>query len=306
MIISVIVPTYKCSDSISELANRLISSMAPITEDYEIIFVNDASPDNDWEVIKILTQNEERIKGINLSRNFGQHYAITAGLVNASGDWIVIMDGDLQDRPEEIPNLYNKVQQGYDIVLAQRILRQDKLVKRLSSMLFYKIFSYLTETRQDGSVANFGIYKRTVIQAVLSMNDSIKFFPTMLQWVGFNKAFLPVRHDKRTIGDSSYTLSNLFQLAFDNLISFSNKPLLLVVKFGFFIVAMSMLAACYFLVKYLQGDIEVLGYSSLIISIWFLSGITIMILGIVGIYVGKTFEKVKNRPYYIIKEKQNI
>jgi dolichol-phosphate mannosyltransferase len=306
MILSVIIPTYKCSDSISELAHRLINSIAPITEDYEILFVNDASPDNDWEVIKILTQNHHRIKGINLSRNFGQHYAITAGLANASGDWIVIMDGDLQDRPEEISNLYNKAQHGYDIVLAQRVLRQDRLVKRLSSALFYKIFSYLTDTRQDGSVANFGIYKKTVIQAVLSMNDSIKFFPTMLQWVGFNKAFLPVQHDKRTTGNSSYSLGKLFQLAFDNLIAFSNKPLLLVVKFGFFIVAMSMLAAGYFLVKYLQGDIVVLGYSSLIISIWFLSGITIMILGIVGIYVGKTFEKVKDRPNYIIQEKQNI
>jgi dolichol-phosphate mannosyltransferase len=306
MLLSVIIPTYRCSHSIKELADRLIKTITGITKNFEIIFINDASPDSDWEVIKILTQNDHRIKGINLSRNFGQHYAITAGLVNASGDWIVIMDGDLQDRPEEIPNLYNKALQGFDIVLAQRVKRQDSFFKRLSSTVFYKAFSYLTETDQDDSVANFGIYKKSVIQAVLSMNDSIKFFPTMVQWVGFNKAYLPVQHNKRDKGGSSYTLKNLFHLAFDNLIAFSNKPLRLVVKFGFLIVTISILAASFFLIKYLNGNIAVLGYSSLIISIWFLSGIIIMILGIVGIYVGKTFEKVKDRPTYIIKEKENI
>ena len=306
MKLSVIIPCYKCSDSIKELSARLLQTLGSITQDFEIIYINDASPEDDWKIITSLAEKTPEIKGINLSRNFGQHYAITAGLENAQGDWIVIMDGDLQDQPEEILNLYNKARQGFDIVLAQRIHRQDNLFKRLSSKIFYMVFSYLTDTRQDASVANFGIYYNSVIKAVLSMNDSIKFFPTMLQWVGFKKTLLPVQHNKRNQGDSSYTLKALFQLAFDNLISFSKKPLKLVVKFGFIIVSFSVLAMAFFLIKYFKGEIAVMGYSSLIISMWFLSGIIIMTLGIVGIYVGKTFEKVKDRPTYIIKDKYNL
>ena len=303
---SVVIPTYKCSRSITELSERLIKTLEKLSSDFEIIFVNDASPENDWEVITKLSEKDNRIKGLNFSRNFGQHYAITAGLDNAKGDWVIVMDGDLQDQPEEILKLYNKAQEGFDIVLAQRINRQDNFFKRLSSFIFYKVFSYLTDTKQDSSVANFGIYKQNVIAAILSMKDSIKYFPTMSQWVGFNKTLLPVSHSKRNEGKSAYNFKSLLRLALNNIISFSNKPLKLVVKFGFAIVAFSLILALYYLIKYLLGDIIIIGYSSLIISIWFLSGINIMILGIVGIYVGKTFEKVKDRPIYIVKEKLNL
>jgi len=303
---SVVIPTYKCSSSIIKLSERLIRTLEKLSDNFEIIFVNDASPENDWEVITKLSERDERIKGLNFSRNFGQHYAITAGLDYAKGDWVIVMDGDLQDQPEEITKLYNKAQEGFDIVLAQRTNRQDKFLKRLSSLLFYKIFSYLTDTKQDSSIANFGIYEKNVITAILSMKDSIKYFPTMSQWVGFNKALLPVSHSKRNEGKSAYNFRSLLRLAFNNIIAFSNKPLKLVVKFGFAIVTISIILAVYYLIKYLLGNIVILGYSSLIISIWLLSGINIMILGIVGIYVGKTFEKVKGRPTYITKEKINL
>ncbi|WLE98291.1 MAG: glycosyltransferase family 2 protein [Candidatus Electrothrix communis] len=304
--ISIVIPVYKCSHSIYELTARLTASVSCITDDFEIIYVNDASPENDWEKIVFLSEKDMRIKGLNLSRNFGQHYAITAGLARSQGDWIVIMDGDLQDRPEEIINLYSKVQEGFDIVFAQRIDRKDTFVKRTGSFVFYKIFSYFTDTQQDPSVANFGIYRRAVINAVLLMHDNVKFLPTMLHWVGFNKTMLPVQHERRSLGKSSYSLKKLFSLAFDNLIAFSNKPLRLVVKFGFVIVLLSLLLALYFLLKYFKGDVSVLGYSSVIISIWFLSGVIIMTLGIVGIYIGKIYEKVKERPSYIVKEEVNV
>lgn len=303
---SVVIPTYKCSRSITELTERLIKTLKTLSSDFEIIFVNDASPENDWEIITELSKKDNRIKGLNFSRNFGQHYAITAGLDNAKGDWIIVMDGDLQDQPEEIIKLYNKALEGFDIVFAQRVNRKDNFLKRLSSSVFYKTFSYLTDTKQDSSVANFGIYKKNVVKAILSMKDSIKYFPTMSQWVGFNKTLLPVAHSKRNEGKSAYNFNSLLRLAFNNIIAFSNKPLKLVVKFGFVIVAFSIILALYYLIKYLLGDIIVIGYSSLIISIWFLSGINIMILGIVGLYVGKTFEKVKDRPNYIIKTKINL
>ena len=303
---SIIVPLYRCSHFIEELAERLITTLEKIDTNFEIIFVNDESPENDWEIVEIVSKKDKRIKGINLSRNFGQHYAITAGLAHASGEWIIVMDGDLQDQPEEIINLYNKTKEDYKIVFAQRKERKDSFLKKLSSKLFYYFFSYLTGTKQDSSIANFGIYHQKVINAILDMRDSIRYFPTMSQWVGFKKTKIFVKHSKRKEGKSSYNLRSLFALAFNNIIAFSTKPLKLFVKFGFFIVLISVLFAIYYVVEYFRGNINVIGYTSLIISIWFLSGIIILILGVVGIYVGKTFERVKNRPNFIVQEKINI
>jgi dolichol-phosphate mannosyltransferase len=181
--LSVVIPLYKCSAAITELTKRLEASLTAISEDYEIIFVNDGSPENDWEVVKEIAAGNTKVKGINLSRNFGQHYAITAGLANASGEWVVVMDGDLQDKPEEITKLYGKAMEGFDIVMGQRTRRKDAFFKRMFSKVFYRIFSYLTNTRQDASIANFGIYNIKAINAVLAMKDSIRYFPTLVQWV---------------------------------------------------------------------------------------------------------------------------
>ena len=216
------------------------------------------------------------------------------------------MDGDLQDQPEEIAKLFNKSQEGYDIVLGMRSERKDNWLKKSSSKVFYQIFSYLTDTEQDARIANFGIYHRKVINAILEMNDSVKYFPTMVQWVGFRKTKIAIVHAKREEGKSAYTLSTLLKLAFNNMIAFSDKPLRLTVTFGFGLTAISLLLGILTLVRYLSGQIIVSGYASLILSIWFLSGLIIAILGIVGIYVGKVFERVKDRPVYIISEKLNV
>lgn len=290
---------------IPELVNRLNFLLPNITDDYEIILVEDGCPDNSWITIEEICKNNSKVKGIKLSRNFGQHYAITCGLNAAKGDWIVVMDCDLQDQPEEIPNLLNKANEGYDIVFAQRENRQDTFLKKLSSTLFYKVFSYLTETEQDASIANFGIYNRKVIASILSMNDYIRYFPTMVQWVGFDSVKLKVKHDSRFEGKSSYTLSKLLRLAFNNIISFSDKPLRILVKLGFYISSISFLIGVFYLYQYFSGQIIVLGFTSIIITITFLSGIIILTLGLVGIYVGKTFEQSKQRPTYIIQKEIN-
>ena len=268
--------------------------------------MNDASPDNSWQAIEAECQKNPKVKGLNLSRNFGQHYAITAGLSYAKGEWVVVMDCDLQDRPEEIPNLYAKAQEGYDSVLAQRVQRSHGWFKKLGSKCFYKVFSYLTETKQDASVANFGIYNRKVIDAVLSMGDAMRYFPTQIQWVGFKRAYLPIQHDERAEGKSNYNLSRLFRLAFDTIISFSDKPMRLMVKMGLFVTLASFIVGIVFLVRYCLGEIEVLGFTSLIISLWLLGGIIISLIGVVGIYLGKLFEKAKDRPTFIVNEKLNI
>ncbi|MDX1760854.1 MAG: glycosyltransferase family 2 protein [Christiangramia sp.] len=303
--ISIVSPVYKAEKIIPILVERIARSVEKITSDYEIILVEDASPDGSWEAIEKVVEQTQSVTGIKLSRNFGQHYAITAGLDHAHGEWVIVMDCDLQDEPEEFENLYNKAIEGYDIVLARRHERKDHFLKRLSSKAFYKTLGYLTGSEQDNSIANYGIYRKEVIQAVKSMRESIRYFPTMIQWVGFKVAKVDVRHNERLDGQSSYNLSRLLNLAFDIILAYSVKPIQLLIKFGLIISLLSVLIAVVYVIKWLKGDVVVIGYTSLIVSIWLLSGIIISTLGIIGIYVGKTFEGVKKRPLYIISKKTN-
>lgn len=291
---------------IGELVTRIKESVTEITDDYEIILINDQSPDNSWHEIEKHCSRDKHVKGVNLSRNFGQHYAITAGLSMTKGEWVVVMDCDLQDRPEEIPNLYNKAQEGYDSVFAQRVERKDTFMKRLSSSVFYWVFSFLTDSKQDKSVANFGIYHRKVVDAILSMGDSIRYFPIMAQWVGFRKFYLPVIHAERESGKSSYSLLKLLKLASDNMIGFSDKPLKIMLRLGFYVVVVSLLVALFYFLQWVLGYTEVSGFTTLVISVWLAVGIMTMMMGITGIYIGKIYDRVKGRPIFIIKETINF
>lgn len=305
-LLSIVSPVYKAENIIDELVEEISKAVLPITKKFEIILVEDGSPDFSWDRIVQKCGKDNKIKGIKLSRNFGQHNAITAGLNAAQGEWIIVMDCDLQDRPDEIPRLFKKAKEGFDIVFARRAIRQDSFLKRLSSRAFYAFFGFLTGTKQDGSIANFGIYHRKVINGVLSMQDYIRYFPTMSQWVGFSRTYLNVKHSERAEGKSSYSWIKLFNLAFNNIIAFSDKPLRLTIWFGIFIVICSFFIGLIYLIKYFMGHIVVLGFTSLIVSIWFLSGVIIATLGMVGVYVGKTFEKAKGRPVFLIQEQLNI
>jgi dolichol-phosphate mannosyltransferase len=300
--ISVVVPVYKSAESLVELHSRLVATLEKISSDFEIILINDGSPQNDWEIIKELTAKDGRVKGVNFSKNFGQHNAIFAGLSLVQSDWTIVMDCDLQDKPEEITKLYAKVQEGFDIVLARRKERQDNAFRRVFSALFYKFLSYLTGTKLDSSIANFGIYRKTVIKAVLAIDDYVKYFPAMVGWVGFKSVAIDVEHALRLHGKTSYSYRRLMKLAWDVAISFSNKPLKLVVKAGMMISVISLLMIIYYAILYFKGEIMIVGWASLILSLWFLFGVLIFVLGIVGLYIGKIFDKVKNRPNYIIKD----
>lgn len=303
ILISVVSPVYRAEKIIDKLVENNIQVLSKITPYFEIILVDDRGPDKSWEKIKENTFKDARVKGIKLSRNFGQHYAITAGLDHAKGEWIVVMDCDLQDRPEEISSLYNKALEGYDIVLARREMRQDGIFKKLFSKLFHRVLTWLTGSPLDNRVANFGIYNRKVTTAISSMRESIRFFPTMVKWVGFNSTSIPVKHAERDSGSTSYDFKRLLELALDIILAYSIKPIRLAIKFGFLIAGLSFLFAIYNVIRALTYGFDVLGYGSLIASIWFLSGLIISFMGIVGLYVGKTFEGVKNRPIYIVSEK---
>lgn len=302
---SIVSPVYRAEKIIPTLVKRIEDSISQITLNYEIILVEDCGPDNSWAAIESIAKTNLRVKGIKLSRNFGQHYAITAGLDQCKGDWIVVMDCDLQDQPEEIINLYAKAKEGFDIVLARRAQRKDGFFKRFFSAAFYKTLSYLTGSEQDETVANFGIYNKKVIDAVVTMRESIRYFPTMIKWVGFESAKIDVVHDSREEGESSYDFKKLLKLALEIILAFSDKPLRLMIKIGLIISLVSVIIAIDAIYSWFNGDISVLGYTSIIVSIWLLSGIIISTLGLVGLYVGKTFEGVKNRPIYLIQKKIN-
>lgn len=304
--ISVVSPVYKAETLIAELVERLQRAMATITPEYEIILVDDGSPDTSWEEITRACVADVRVRGIHLSRNFGQHPAIMAGLQASRGRWVVVMDCDLQDRPEEIGKLYTKGQEGFDIVYALRVARQDSAVKRMLSRSFYGVLSYLTDTEQDHRIANFGIYRRSTIEAVLAMNEPFKFFPVMIRWTGFRTASIAVEHAARPRGRSSYQFRQLLRLAIGLATSYSDKPLRLTARLGLSISAFSFGLGLYYLIQFLKGEIVVIGFASLIISIWFLSGLIIFVLGILGLYLGKTFETAKARPTYLIQETRNI
>ncbi|MEO7767481.1 MAG: glycosyltransferase family 2 protein [Ferruginibacter sp.] len=302
MELSIISPVYKAEKLVDELVRRIVAAVSQITNDYEIILVEDGSPDLSWEAIVANCENHKQVTGIKLSRNFGQHHAISAGLDFAKGKWVVVMDCDLQDKPEEIINLYNKAQEGYEIVLAKRFERKDGLLKRFFSAAFYRTLGYFTGSEQDETVANFGIYHSKVISAIVSMRESIRYFPTMVKWVGFKSTKLNVEHNERPEGSSSYNIRRLINLALDIILAYSDKPIRLLIKTGLFISFLSLVITFYYIVKWLNGEIMVLGFTSLIISVWLLSGVIISTLGIVGLYLGKTFEGVKKRPIYLIKE----
>lgn len=305
--ISVISPVYGCQTALYELYIRLKKTLeAHITSNFEIILVNDASPDNAWEAITELAGKDHRVKGINLSRNFGQHSAITAGLEKAEGQWVIVMDCDLQDQPEEISQLYAKAQEGYNIVLGRRENRNDNFLKRQFSKYFYKILAYLTDTKQDSSIANFGIYQKKVIKEICRMGDYARYFPAMVRWVGFKTTSITIEHAQRKDGKTSYNFKQLFNLGISVILSFSDKPLRLSINMGLTISFLSVFIGIGYLVMYFTGYILVLGFTSLIISIWFLSGIIISLIGMTGLYLGKVFEKVKNRPVYVVDTTINL
>lgn len=302
MEISVISPVYGCRESIQELYEKVTATLQKICNSYEIIFVNDNCPQNSWEVISAIAKNDKNVKAIKLSRNFGQHYAITAGIDYCSGNYVVVMDCDLQDKPQEIEKLYKKAIEGYDIVYGRRVERQDSFFKSFSSKLFHKTLEYFTESEHDHTIGNFGIYSKKVINALKNLKEKSRDFLLLVKIVGFKKTAIDVEHDARAYGQSSYTLSKMISLAVDSIVSHSNKPLKLIIQLGLMVSVLSFFVAVGLVVAHFTYGFSVEGWTSLMVSMFFLFGLLFGILGVIGLYIGKIFDQVKNRPLYIVDE----
>lgn len=301
-VVSVVSPVYQAGPILDELVNRLEKVLNTLPCSWEIILVDDGSSDNSWEVV---CQNAARIPlvcGLRLSRNFGQHHAITAGLDQCKGEWIIVMDCDLQDQPEEIPKLWAKAQEGYDAVGARRGLRKDSTLTIWLSRAFYACLGYLTGQPQDPEVGNFGIYHRRLIDTVLLLHESTRYFPTMVRWAGFRQTTVTVSHGQSG-RPTSYSIGRRIQLALDIILTYSDKPLRLAVYMGMLLAGLAFGLGILMLMRALLGQIVVLGYASLIVSLCFFSGVLIIVIGIVGLYVGKTFESVRARPLYVVSDR---
>nr|WP_315402257.1 glycosyltransferase family 2 protein [uncultured Duganella sp.] len=300
-LISVVIPVYKAEKILDELYRRLRAALEPVSPHFELVLVEDCGGDRSWEVIERLAAADPRVVGLQFSRNFGQHYGITAGLDHCRGDWVVVMDCDLQDAPEEIPRLYAKAREGYDVVLALRGQRQDPPLKRLTSWLFYRVFSYLADIDIDGDSGNFRIMSRQVVDNFGRMREQLRFFGGHVQWLGFTTTGVQVRHAERAEGKSTYTFAKLCKLAADTVLAYSDKPLRLAASLGLGMAGVSFAFGGWLLARALLQGTAIPGWSSLIVSLYFIGGLIIGILGILGIYLGKTFDEVKRRPLYVLR-----
>lgn len=301
MDISVVIPMYGCKAAVRELHQRLVKTLEQITEDFEIIMVNDACPQNSWEVIEEICKEDRRVKGIEMARNFGQIKAITAGLDYSTGDWVVVMDCDLQDRPEEILNLYNKAQEGYDVVFARRANRKDSPLKVFVSKIFYKIYSFASDGNYDPAICNFSISRRVVIDNYCKMRELHRAFVIYVKWLGFRQTAIDVEHNERYEGKSSYNMKKRMKMAGEILTSQSDKLLRFTVSFGFLMTLASFIAIIVLIIRYFCGNIAT-GWTSIIATNCLIGGIIIMVVGLVGIYVGNIFMQTKQRPLYVVRQ----
>ena len=300
--LSIVSPVYKAEKIVDELVRRISFEAQKITDKYEIILVEDGGPDDSWDKIQTNCNRDKRIKGIKLSRNFGQHFAITAGIDHAEGDFVIIMDCDLQDDPAYFTELLKLGNQGNDIVYTIKIAREHGLIKNQLANLFNFVFNFLIDNKSwkaNRYVGSFSLITRKTVLAFREYNDYQRHYLMVLRWLGFNSAYLQIEHKKRFEGKSIYNFSKMLMHAINGITSQSDKLLRLNVAFGIIISLLAFFFALIIISLYFtKGFLS--GWASLMVTLFFSTGILLTSVGITGIYIGKTFEQAKNRPKYIV------
>jgi dolichol-phosphate mannosyltransferase len=307
--ISVVVTTYNDAVIIPELTRRLKIVLEKLDASFEILFVDDGSTDNTIQFLEQEHVTDTRIKFLQFSRNFGQPFALRAGIQHASGGIVIIMDGDLQDLPEEIPKLVAPLSHGVDLVYARRAHRQDTWSRRFSSRLFIKILALLIRDeswRAGDEVMLVGVFRamnKNVVEAIKNLPEHTAYIQALIRWVGFQQTIVDVEHGKRFAGKSKYSFTKLIRYAFDGVISFSAYPLRLVSFFGFALAVVSFIAGAGYFFQRIFYDTQLVGFTTIILVTLFLGGVQLFIMGILGEYIGRVYMEIKRRPLYIIKKK---
>jgi glycosyltransferase involved in cell wall biosynthesis len=302
---SVVVPVYANPESLAELHERVAAVFGRLGRTFELILVNDGCPSGSWPVIEQLAAGDPRIVGINLSRNFGQQRAILAGLDHARGDTVVVIDCDLQDPPEGIEQLFQRYEQGYDSVIALRENRKDSYFKKVGSRLFTRVFNYMTDSDLGEDEINFSLFSRRVLLSLRALRDQNVFHLLNLHWVGFRVGYIKIEHARRKHGRSSYSFKALMKLAGSSILAHSNKPLKLMIAVGFTVALLAALFTSGLLIRYFFFDIPAAGWTSVMVSLYFLFGVLFANLGVIGLYIGGCFDETKRRPLYLVMQTIN-
>lgn len=300
--LSVVVPVYKCRECLKPLCERLNRSLERVTGSWEIIFIDDRSPDDSWSVLVELARTNPEVRCFRLSRNFGQHAAITAGLAKARGEWAVVMDCDLQDPPELIPDLWAKAQEGFNVVLARRVGRQD-LWRRSLSRGYSGMMKAFLGTEMSGEFANLSLISRRVVDAFLELGDLDRHYILILRWLGFDQTAIEFEQPERFAGRSSYTIGSLIRLGLDGMFFQTTTLLHWIVYLGFAIALSGLvLALVVVYIYFTHSPFPLPGWTSLSVEILVLGGFIIISTGVTGLYIGKIFQQVKGRPLFVIDE----
>ncbi len=300
---SILIPMYNEEEVIEETYHRLKKVMDKIGESYELVFVNDGSKDRSAQIISDLAKTDENIRLIDFSRNFGHQIAVTAGLDYVQGEAIVIIDADLQDPPEVIPQMLEKWREGYDVVYGKRLKRQGETAfKKASAHIYYRVLGALTDGNIPRDTGDFRLINRKVCEAIKELPEKNRFLRGMVNWVGFNQIAVEYVRDERWAGETKYPLKKMLKFAADGIFSFTYKPLKLATYIGLFLSVIGFLYLLVVLFQRLFTDTALTGWASLMAVTLVFHGITLVILGIVGEYIGRIYEEVKGRPLYIVKE----
>ncbi len=306
-LISIVVPMYFEEEVAQECYNRITAVMNSNHYNYELVFVNDGSTDRTLEILEQLAMNDNRMKVISFARNFGHQIAVTAGIDYAKGDAIVIIDADLQDPPEVIPELVNKWLEGFDVVYAKRKKRKgETLFKLLTAKYFYKFLNYMSDIDIPKDTGDFRLIDRKVAAVFRKMTEKNRFVRGMFSWIGFSQTYIEYERDERFAGETKYPFKKMIKFASDGIIAFSSKPLKLVMTLGSASVLVSIIVLLYSILTRLFGHEVQPGWASIMVAITFFSGIQLLGLGIVGQYIARIYDESKNRPIYIVKDVYNI
>jgi dolichol-phosphate mannosyltransferase len=300
--ISVVVPVYNCEDCLRALHERIAATLDELVGSWELILVDDRSTDASWAGVAELAARDGRVRAIRLSRNFGQHAAITAGVAEARGRWTVVMDCDLQDPPEAIRDLYAKALEGADVVFARRRVRSQSALRRLANRAYFRIRRRLVGLDIETEHSNLSMISPKARDAFLSIRDQHRNFLLILYWLGFDRATIEFEHAPRYAGRSSYTLRKLVRVGLDGLLFNTAALLRWIVYIGFAVAASSIALAAYYVWQYFSRATYP-GWTSLAILILLTGGFIIIAVGVTGLYLGKVFEQVKDRPLYVIDER---